>query len=116
MKKHYKMYLSGPISSLPINEAKSNFKIWKQRFSKHYEEVINPFDLVNITDETCMKKDLAELKTCYGLLLLPGWENYTDANVELAQAEKDGQKIYNAVTHYEFLKKQLTSWEAAKNE
>lgn len=79
-----KIYVAGPMTGLPglnfpaFHAATAQWRAWGHT-------VINPAEVNPDTTaawEDCMRRDIAELVTCDGILLLPGWEASRGATLE----------------------------------
>lgn len=88
-------YLAGPMTGLP----QLNFPAFHREaayFRAQGFEVVNPAEIN--TDPTmpwvdCMRKDIAELVTCEGILMMPGWERSKGASLEHYIAQALGLKV-----------------------
>lgn len=91
-----KIYISGKISGLPIEQAELNFRRIEQYLSDEYE-VVNPMTLTehaaiiackDLSDiekwRLHMKADIKAMMECDGVFLM---ENYTDSNGAIIEAE-----------------------------
>lgn len=89
-----KLYLAGPMSGLPqFNHPAFHAAAAKLRMAGHH--VVNPAEIN--TDLTarwadCMRRDLAELLTCGGVALLPGWKFSRGATLEVRVAQELGME------------------------
>lgn len=87
-----RVYLAGPMSGLPelnfpaFHRAAANLRA--QGF-----DVVNPAEINSDPDakwEDCMRADIAQLVTCEGIALLPGWERSRGAKLEAHIAQELG--------------------------
>ena len=90
-----KVYLAGPISSRPYKEAKFDFNTAQYVLEERGLEVVNPMNLTNedMAYADCMRTVVPRLLGCDGIVLLPGWEKSTGAQVERALASLCGITI-----------------------
>lgn len=84
-----KVYISGPISGLPIDKAKENFSRAEKRLLSMGYEVINPFN--NGLDDTAswedhMRVDIALMMQADTLCLLEGYEHSRGCMIEFGLA------------------------------
>lgn len=108
-----RVYISGPIASDP--DAREHFAQAAEAVRATGREVVNPFDVppVDHEGESCpdagypagdgsddhtssccyMRTDLRALLDCDVIHLLPGWERYKGAGVELAVAQACGLRV-----------------------
>jgi hypothetical protein len=90
-----RIYLSGPMSNLPeLNFPAFHAAAVSLRASGY--EVINPAEITTDPDanwEDCLRLDIAQLVTCVGIALLPGWENSRGAKLEKHIAEALGMRL-----------------------
>jgi hypothetical protein len=93
-----KLYIAGPMTGLPD----LNFPVFHRaaallRAAGH--TVANPAEInpdPGAQWQACMFRDLEELDTCDGILMLPGWENSPGAQIERLWAKRTGKTILNA--------------------
>jgi hypothetical protein len=90
-----RLYLSGPMTGLPdlnfpaFNEAAATLRAQGL-------EVVNPAEINpsgSVTWEACMRADIKALCDCDAIVLLPGWERSSGANLELHLAHRLGLQI-----------------------
>ncbi len=98
-----KIYISGKISDLPIEEYTAHFADAARHVEDHGLIAINP---VNIhgdepkTWEGYMLTDIEALFACDGILMLPNWKDSKGARIEHAIALEMGKKVfYHSLTH-----------------
>jgi hypothetical protein len=88
-------YIAGPMSGLPALNFPA-FHAEAARLRKLGFDVVNPAE-INADPkagwETCMRADIAQLVTCVGLALLPGWEGSRGAKLEHHIATALGMRI-----------------------
>ena len=84
-------YISGPISGLPLEQAKRNFQLAENYLSGYGIKSVNP---VNLSHDHAghwqdfMKVDIKALMNCNAIYLLKGWENSRGAVIEAALARE----------------------------
>lgn len=96
-----RVYLSGPISSLSKEEYTENFERAERFYTTSGFEVVNPVKIgeqllarnKDASYEDFMMHDIAALRTCSHIALLPGWESSKGAKIELAEAERLGLEV-----------------------
>jgi len=92
-----KVYISGKISGLPLDKAMSKFIIAKNHLSRLGHEGINPMEIPcnnpNGIWAEYMMADLAVLKDCDAIMMLPCWEDSKGAQCEKIFAEGCGIEI-----------------------
>lgn len=95
-----RIYISGQISGLPLDEVKAKFQDAENRIVEHGDEAVNPLKN-GIPDneawEVHMAADIVLLLHCDAIYMLPGWESSKGATLEKNIAERTGKKII----HYE---------------
>lgn len=93
MKKN-KVYIAGPVSGLPYDEAVKRFAAAEAVLSIDYQ-VINPTKICRACWSwyRCMVVCLWALRKCNRIALLPGWENSRGARIELFTAILLGKDI-----------------------
>ena len=88
-----KIYISGQISGLNLNEAKATFKAVEGYLMETGCEVINPFNLFKEQDLTWsefMVVDIKALLDCNAICMIKGWEQSKGARLEKHIAEELG--------------------------
>ena len=93
-----KLYLSGPITGIPLGN-KPLFDSEADRLRALGYTVINPWELnpdgsADWLD--CMLIDLPAVKECQGIALLPGWILSNGAQMEYITAKKYKLHVFNA--------------------
>jgi hypothetical protein len=97
-----KIYISGKITGLPIEEARYNFAVAEKRLRSIGYEPINPMMEVpynpNWTWNDYMIKDIKILLNCDGIYMLYNWKDSKGARIEHNIAvETDKIIIYEGV-------------------
>lgn len=93
-----KVYLSGPVTSLPYEEAKKNFSIAQKKLENMGYEVVSPMNNGLFHFDTWvnhMKADIKMLMDCDAIYMLAGWQGSQGAVIELNLAIQLGYKIIN---------------------
>lgn len=81
---HPRVYLAGPMSGLPDLNFPA-FHAAATSLRGFGFDVVNPAELNPEKDKPwaeCMRVDIAQLVTCQGIALLPGWEKSKGARLE----------------------------------
>lgn len=90
-----KVYISGKISGLPMNEVVDKFEKAKQWLLSRGYEPISPLD--NGCDSDCwyeqMKACLGQLKPCDAIYLLSDWKQSHGAMCEYYASLRDGKQL-----------------------
>jgi hypothetical protein len=92
-----RIYISGPMSGLP----RLNWPLFNRtavRLRNLRWEVVNPVAINNDPEADwldCIAADLAAMKGCTAICMLPGWENSFGARIEHLAAQKEGLEIFN---------------------
>lgn len=84
-----KIYISGPISGLPLETVYNNFTNVEVQLLEQGYEPVNPFNNglpTNATWEEHMRADLRLLLDCDAIYMLEGWEKSRGARIEYALA------------------------------
>lgn len=87
-----KIYISGQITGLDIEEARAKFKAVDKALLKQGLAPINPFDLctpeeqASFSWEQFMARDLFYLRKCKSIFMMLYWFKSTGAKLELATA------------------------------
>ncbi len=84
-----KIYISGPISGLPLETVYNNFTNAEVQLLEQGYEVVNPFNNglpTTATWEEHMRADLKLLLDCDAIYMLEGWEKSRGARIEYALA------------------------------
>jgi hypothetical protein len=97
--KKSKIYISGKITGLDLQEAENLFNEAETMLLKReYCEVVNPMKLDHSkhdqTWESFMMVDLKALIDCDGIYMLENWESSKGARIEHQLAEQLGLKFY----------------------
>ena len=86
-----KIYLSGKISGLPINQAIANFQFAKFDLRRIKADLINPLDIkpfLGIKTWLCyMIADIYQLRKCDTIAMLPNWPDSKGAVIEYYAAK-----------------------------
>ncbi len=96
-----RLYLSGPMSGIE----NFNYPAFHAKAAQLREagfDVVNPAEITTDTTaswEDCLRQDIAELVTCTGIHLLPGWENSKGAKLELYIATALGMTVTHDEQH-----------------
>jgi hypothetical protein len=93
-----RVYVSGPMSGIPLHNEPAFTKASKLLREKGYA-VVSPSEMNGtkaLTWEEFLIRDLSLLFHCDGIALLPGWEQSRGARLELAVAVKLGLYILDA--------------------
>lgn len=80
-----KTYLSGPITGLPIEQARKNFTDAEARLKSAGMEVVNPMNLPHDHDkswEAYMKECIIALMGCDAIHLMKDWHKSRGASME----------------------------------
>lgn len=102
--KNRKVYISGQISGLNLDDAMTNFKIAEIELyadnvviKRQYITVINPFDIKPLFGVKkwlfYMIRDVYQLLKCEEIYMLRNWQNSKGARIELAVASLIGLKV-----------------------
>lgn len=88
------IYLSGPMTGYPDFNYPA-FNEEAARLRKLGYDVINPAELnsSDVTWHQCLRKDIAELVQCDGIVLMDGWEKSNGAHLEMHVAHRVGMEI-----------------------
>lgn len=94
-----KIYISGKISGIELNEARSKFAAAEKDLISAGYEAVNPMKISEYHPDKkwheYMIEDIKALFECDGLLLLPCWNESKGARIEKAIADEIGLKIFN---------------------
>lgn len=87
-----KIYVSGKISGLPLEQAKEKFK-WHVEFLREKgHEVVSPFEINEIKPEKTwgdyMENDIKHLVECDAIYMISDWRKSTGARIEYMIAKK----------------------------
>lgn len=96
-----RVYLSGPIAGLSVEEYTRRFATAERHYEAAGYEVVNPVTIgqelektnPHPTYEEYMTADLAALRTCTHIAMLPGWSQSPGAKREKQEAERLGLEI-----------------------
>jgi hypothetical protein len=95
-----KIYIAGPVTGRKPEDVVYDFTAAEQRLRNAGYGVVNPITVVNDCNADwhyAMKKCIAALVFCDGLLLLPGWENSKGVALELHIAKGLGIEIIESL-------------------
>lgn len=96
-----KIYISGQISGLPLDEVRAKFHDAEQQIIERGNEAVNPLKN-GIPDSepwtVHMAADIVLLLDCDAIYMLPGWEASKGATLEKNIAERTGKKIIHHET------------------
>lgn len=104
-----KAYLAGPMTGHKDLNFPA-FHRWAAELRKVGHEIVNPAEINGGADEltacasmtpeqmaehwkACMRRDIAELVTCEGIYMMPGWEGSRGAHLEHYIARALGLKV-----------------------
>lgn len=89
------VYLSGPMSRLPVAVYTRRFKEAEEFYHDQGYEVVNPCNLIlkDATYDELLENDLIHLRKCTHIALLNGWLDSKGSNIELKEAKDLGLKI-----------------------
>lgn len=93
-----KIYISGKISGMPKEKARSIFRAAETRVKSTYPNarVVNPFNNglpENAPYEQHIAKDLEMLAECDTIYMLPNWESSNGAKLEHKYATTNGLRV-----------------------
>ena len=92
-----KIYISGKITGLPLEEAKANFKKVEKGLQRQGYLAINPMELVPYHPDKnwndYMVDDIALLLTCDTIYMMDNYKESKGAKLELAIAKELGLKV-----------------------
>ncbi len=97
MEEEKKVYISGAISGLPLEEAKANFRRAKELVESWGFIAVSPFDSGVADSEPWhvhMLADLEMLSKCTHIYLMDGWTKSRGANIEHDFAQAMGLAIF----------------------
>lgn len=95
-----KMYISGKITGLDINEAQRLFQEAEDYLIKQGHEPVNPFKVfpfeqsANHTWKQCLLADIEALFECQGIYMLANWVDSRGARIEKAIAHELELELY----------------------
>jgi len=96
-----KIYVSGKISGLEMyaNIERMHLTVAEYRKSRPDMEFVNPLEVGGEegTWEAAMRKDIAALCECDGILMLPGWTASPGAQLEMHVASRLGMPVFLAL-------------------
>jgi nucleoside 2-deoxyribosyltransferase len=90
-----KIYISGKITGLTIEEATEKFEDAEIMLKEKGYEVVNPMKLEHNHDKTWesyMREDLKAMLDCDGIYILDNWKSSEGAKLEIAIALRLGFK------------------------
>ncbi len=104
-----RIYISGPITDIPPAHAQANFLRAAEILQKKGISSINPEESLRnviLDHDEYLRINLAMLRLCDGILLLPGYEQSRGALMELGMAMALDKEIYllegDEVTNYKY--------------
>lgn len=98
------VYISGPMTGMPdLNRYAFTFA--EGRIVAHGMKPVNPHTLCDPSWDwgKCMRADIAALVACDAILMLPGWERSSGAQLELHIAHRVGIEVlpdFDALRQY----------------
>lgn len=94
-----KVYISGQITGLDIEEAKEMFSKRAELIASRGDEPINPFDIIeydpDLTWNDYMAADIKALFDCDAITLLPNWGQSKGAMIEVEIAKCLGLAFFS---------------------
>lgn len=104
-----RIYISGPITDIPPAHAQASFLQAAEILQKKGISSINPEESLRnviLEHDEYLRINLAMLRLCDGILLLPGYEQSRGALMELGMAMALDKEIYllegDEVTNYKY--------------
>lgn len=102
-----KIYISGMIAHMDINERRAAFKKAADEWERRDYEVVNPFE--NGLPQTAdwhdhMRRDIHLLTMCDYIYMLRGWEHSKGAKLEMDVASSCGITVIMETDNNELLK------------
>lgn len=91
-----KMYISGKVSGLPLEQVHEKFNLAEVRLRMVGHDPVNPMKLnptPGLTWEEYMLTDIKHLFKCDAILMLPDWGESKGARIERAIAQEHGIKL-----------------------
>ena len=98
------VYISGPMTGMPdLNRCAFTFA--EGRILAHGMKPVNPHTLCDPSWDwnKCMRADISALVACDAILMLPGWERSSGAQLELHIAHRVGIEVltdFDALRQY----------------
>jgi hypothetical protein len=94
-----RVYLSGPMTGIPLFNFPAFHAAAAELRAKGYD-VVNPAELDEADEKQMewsdyLRRDIAQLVTCQGIAMLPGWENSKGAQLERHIADALGMEAIN---------------------
>ena len=93
-----RIYIAGPMTGIPLlNFPKFHEVAAALRAAGH--DAVNPAEInpdPHAEWTACMFRDLQELSTCDGIVMLPGWESSPGAQIERLWAVRTGKTVFCA--------------------
>jgi len=105
----YKIYVSGPMTSIPSHNKPAFAKATK-RLRKAGYKVINPGELdgkgKQLTWNKCLRRDLSYVVKMDAIATLPGWKDSRGANLEIYVAKELSMPVHT-ISYYLDNKKEI---------
>lgn len=111
------IYISGPVTGLPFEEAKAAFDNAAEAIRKKHGNavvVVNPMEFIQRGEEWgyAMRKCIEKMMVCNFIHMLPGWEKSRGARLEMEIANglhfSVCDRNYNLLEHEEVIRNYLS--------